>query len=65
MSENEITINSIEYVAKPSDDGCKGCAFEFDCYMDDTCRKCLCSSDERKDHRDVIFIEKPANETPN
>lgn len=65
MGKNEVTIMGVKYIAKVSECGCEGCAFEFDILMDDTCRKVECQSEKREDGLDVIFIESPQDETSN
>lgn len=54
MDENEFEFNGLTYVAKCGDD-CSGCSMD----ADDTCYAApRCASSERKDGREVIFVEK-------
>ena len=45
-----------KYTAVPSQHGCKGCAFD---HAGSKCVKAACSSEDRDDERDVIFVRKP------
>ena len=57
LSENEFIFNGTRYVAEMQTEcSCDGCA--FDCADDTPCLNAKCDSTERKDGRDVIFVEK-------
>lgn len=57
MSENKFNIGGVAYIATRCDGGgCDGCAFS---YFDSRCVSAPpCAKEQRKDGRDVIFVEK-------
>jgi len=57
VSEDEVIFNGKRYVAEPQQGrSCDGCAFS--CEFDSPCLDAKCGYTERKDGRDVIFVEK-------
>lgn len=60
MNENEFEWHGKKYIAKEIDCKCRECALyhnTFDCYHSPPC-----APDQRKDRRNVIFVEVPKPE---